>query len=287
MIRPLPYPNINELIDFIESNPSENSYSKQLVQRFLTEFISDLSLVFDLHDNSGRAGVAVLLDKINNIANDSSLEILGRRAGLDKLDLTKQMISLALKSNPKRRSGIQFGLNEDELLEAELIRIGFRHYYDTFDMMNSDVENTKTSALSQIIEATVHDSVQIYKLLCESFAKNPDTSIPDFDVWRNNFESSSSKYYVWKDDVGIRGFANLILMDEQNSSEIRTVGVHPDCREQGIGQGLIEYCLQRTLSSGLKNCNLTVSASNERALSIYLRSGFRVIGKTKCYRIDT
>lgn len=278
--------DIEAIIEFSQRYPWKPQYPASLVRRFLTELISTRELVFDLHDELGRISTAVLLDKVNNPANDACLEILGMRPDANAELMMKEFINKALKNAPLNRSGFQVGLPESSPLNGKFLKeLGLQSYYETYEM---SVELTKTSyeKSSEIRSAVIEDCNQVYEALCKSFAHNRDTSIPEASTWKPNFlKSSQSYFFVWVNGNSILGFANLI-QDESETLEVRTIGVLPSARGLGLGYKLLNHCLQKARELGAKSCHLSVAVANEKALGIYLRSGFKTIEKFKCYRMN-
>lgn len=71
--------------------------------------------------------------------------------------------------------------------------------------------------------------------------------------------------------------------DAQGIGWIITVGVMPDFRRHGIGATLIQACEER-LST--KNIRLSVRASNEEAIRLYQKLGYRWFGTWSRYYSD-
>lgn len=66
-------------------------------------------------------------------------------------------------------------------------------------------------------------------------------------------------------------------------AHITLLGVHPDYQKQGLGQLLLCTLLQEALHRGLKWATLEVKADNDRAITLYQKFGFQIIGKRKGY----
>ena len=56
------------------------------------------------------------------------------------------------------------------------------------------------------------------------------------------------------------------------------ISVREDCWRQGIGSALMERLIAAAPGLGFEQIELTVSASNRRALNLYLKYGFQVYG---------
>jgi ribosomal protein S18 acetylase RimI-like enzyme len=278
---------VDELIKFSEENPWKPHYPSSLVRRFLTELTSSQNLIFELHDQKSRISTAVLLDKVSNPANDACLEILGMRSDVDPIFCLAKFFTLARENMPLIRSGFQVGLPDKFPLPDELqSQHGLRHYYDTFEMVRLDLDDVINDHREEIIHATTGDRDQVYEVLCESFSQSPDTSIPDAEIWKNGFlKSPKSHFYLWIEKKQILGFAALIVGEDNQKTEIRNIGVLSNARGKGIGQHLLNYCLKKSSELGCKSCHLTVAVTNQKALGLYLRAGFKVTEKFQCYRV--
>ena len=279
-------PEIDELIQFSEQNPWRPRYPAQLVRRFLTALISSQHMIFDFHDGKGRAAVAVLLDKINNPANDACFEILGMRLDVDAATLLTQFVDFAKQKTPRHRAGFQMALHADFAVGMDVLeRLALKPYYDTYKMRRVDLTGLRTHVIPEIEAAQTLDRDQVYRVLCESFSQNPDTSIPDKESW-GFLLSPLSHIYIWRRKGKIIAYADLVEDEENHETEIRTIGVLPQFRGEGIGQALLHRCLSESVRLGFESCQLTVAVTNQKALGLYLRSGFSVVEKYHCYRMD-
>ncbi len=272
--------HIDQLLSFAKGHPWHPQHPLSLLRRFLTDFISSEKLIYEKHDEKGPLVCAVLLDQVNNPANDACLEILGMRADADRRAIVAPLIQWAKSSVPKHRAGFQVGLTED-LVTPDLV-----HYYDTYLMERADLTGVTVPAMANISMAVLSDQDQVYDVLCRSFAQNPDTCIPEAALWKKSFlQSPQTHFYVWRAGSQILGFATLAENENRVGTEVRTIGVLPESRGQGIGQALLEHCLAESVRLGHGQCQLTVAVTNLSALNLYLRAGFKSIEVHKCYRM--
>ncbi len=275
-----------DIILFALKNPWTPNYSESLMRRFLTEFVSSQKMIFDVGDQNGRLAVAVMLDKVGNLANDACLEILGCRQSADPAQVFLHFVETAKKHIPEGRAGFQVGLPDKFVLsEEELAASGLIHYYDTYKMLRPSLKGLKVTPRSEIVEASSADADVAYELLRGSFAKNPETSIPDETPWKTGFlKTPGSNFYFWKKDGKVLAFAHM-ASDDGHEFEVRTIGVLPEARNLGVGQALLEHCLAVGAAKGYQSCVLTVAVANESALGLYVRCGFNTIEKFRCFRM--
>ncbi|MGA9379016.1 MAG: ribosomal protein S18-alanine N-acetyltransferase [Phormidium sp.] len=74
------------------------------------------------------------------------------------------------------------------------------------------------------------------------------------------------------------------ILDE---AHITIVAVCPDYQHQGLGQAMLLTLLSRARLRGLERATLEVKASNQPAISLYQKFGFKVIGRRRGYYQDT
>lgn len=66
--------------------------------------------------------------------------------------------------------------------------------------------------------------------------------------------------------------------------EILNVAVHPDHQRYGIGSAVFLWVLHKAVSEkGVRCVHLEVRASNESAIRLYLRHGFKIVGERQGY----
>lgn len=58
---------------------------------------------------------------------------------------------------------------------------------------------------------------------------------------------------------------------------IQNLGVHPECRDMGIGQALLLHALDGFRRAGCKYVQLEVTVQNAAAIRLYERFGFRIV----------
>jgi ribosomal-protein-alanine N-acetyltransferase len=83
----------------------------------------------------------------------------------------------------------------------------------------------------------------------------------------------------------IMGYGCLWSILEE--AHITILLVHPDYHGQGLGQLLLFKLLEDAVTRGLERATLEVRASNEVALSLYEKFGFKIAGRRKNYYAQT
>lgn len=80
------------------------------------------------------------------------------------------------------------------------------------------------------------------------------------------------------------GFGCLWAIADE--AHITILAIHPEYRQQGLGQALLVALLKSAYQRELKWATLEVRASNQAALSLYQRFGFQEAGRRKRYYQD-
>ena len=70
-------------------------------------------------------------------------------------------------------------------------------------------------------------------------------------------------------------------------AHITILAVHPEYRHQGLGQALLLGLLKSAVNRHLEWATLEVRSSNQPALSLYQKFGFREVGRRRRYYQDT
>jgi ribosomal-protein-alanine N-acetyltransferase len=90
--------------------------------------------------------------------------------------------------------------------------------------------------------------------------------------------------YVAREGGEIVGFA-VLQMRGAFVGYIQSVGVGPGARGRGIGSAIVRFAEERIFRES-PNVFLCVSSFNERALRLYLRLGYEVVGELTDYIVS-
>lgn len=99
-------------------------------------------------------------------------------------------------------------------------------------------------------------------------------------------EASNDKtyYLLALDDTTVIGYVGVwILFDE---AQITNVAVLPKYRNQKIGYRMMEKIMQISLQKGATAMTLEVRPSNDSALHLYEKLGFKSVGRRRNYYED-
>lgn len=94
----------------------------------------------------------------------------------------------------------------------------------------------------------------------------------------NNAQISSVKEKI----IGCGCFWQIL-----EEAHITLLAIHPDYQGQGLGKLLLYSLLEDAVKRKLERATLEVRESNQVALSLYKKFGFRIAGRRKKYYPDT
>jgi ribosomal protein S18 acetylase RimI-like enzyme len=80
---------------------------------------------------------------------------------------------------------------------------------------------------------------------------------------------------TWLAAVGAEPVGTIQCTVHAGEAEIHNLGVVPGHRHRGIGAALIARCLATLVAASCRRVSLDVTASNEPALALYRKFGFR------------
>ncbi|MEA5616911.1 ribosomal protein S18-alanine N-acetyltransferase [Cronbergia sp. UHCC 0137] len=85
-------------------------------------------------------------------------------------------------------------------------------------------------------------------------------------------------------DYGLLGMGCFWSILEE--AHITILAVHPQYQHQGLGQALLYSLLRAASDRGLERATLEVRASNQGAISLYQKFGFKTAGRRRGYYKD-
>ncbi len=85
--------------------------------------------------------------------------------------------------------------------------------------------------------------------------------------------------------IGVAYSATLLSAEHCGFvSSLEELYVSPDCRERGVGTGLMKAVVERAKADGLVAIELEVDASHSRVMSLYQRFEFRRLDRSRWLR---
>ena len=104
---------------------------------------------------------------------------------------------------------------------------------------------------------------------------------PELDNMFEAYQFPRSKYFVVEEDKKILGGAGISPLREGdiNICELQKMYFHKTIRGRGIGQKLIEICLNFAVESGYQKCYIETMPNMLSAQKLYTSIGFEYIDK--------
>jgi len=100
-------------------------------------------------------------------------------------------------------------------------------------------------------------------------------------LWELQNVGVSYAYVLRTPEWRVAAFCTIwVVLDEVH---INNVAVRPECRGQGVGLSLLRFVLRLGGTLGARRATLEVRRSNDAALKLYERLGFRVAGARRNY----
>lgn len=129
--------------------------------------------------------------------------------------------------------------------------------------------------------------MEITEMTLDDLELMKDTLYSDFDnfwsynVLKQELENENTTYIVAKENDEVVGFAGIsICFDE---ATLNNIVVKKSCRGRGIGGELLETLIEICADLNAKSFTLEVATSNEPAIHLYEKFGFKNLGIRKKY----
>ena len=102
---------------------------------------------------------------------------------------------------------------------------------------------------------------------------------PELDDMFKAFQLPRSKYFVVEEDKEILGGAGISPLKDgdTNICELQKMYFHKSLRGRGIGDKMIELCLDFAIKSNFKKCYIETMPNMINAQKLYLKKGFKYI----------
>jgi ribosomal-protein-alanine N-acetyltransferase len=103
------------------------------------------------------------------------------------------------------------------------------------------------------------------------------------DGYQRELDSPNSELLILHDQRLIGIGCYWAIVDE---AHITLVGIHPNQQRQGLGELMLIALLDRARQRKMRHATLEVRASNQSAINLYKKFGFRLAGTRKGYYTD-
>ena len=124
------------------------------------------------------------------------------------------------------------------------------------------------------------DIDKIVALEQELFSSPWDKEAFYYELEKNAF----STILVLEDELEIIGYIGMWLLGDQ--TQITTLGIKKAYQGNGYAKKLMDKCEEITKMMGYVNINLEVRVSNQKAIILYEKCGFKIVAIRKNYYQD-
>jgi putative acetyltransferase len=119
-------------------------------------------------------------------------------------------------------------------------------------------------------------------VLVEQNAPKTGTAYEDkaLDDLFENYNTSKAAYFVLTENGSVIGSAGIEPLEEGSEiCELQKMYFHPKARGRGLGQKMMQKCLEFAKSNGFKSCYIETLPSMKAAQKLYLKTGFEYINR--------
>ena len=112
---------------------------------------------------------------------------------------------------------------------------------------------------------------------------------PEIDKMYESYQSNRSRYFIVEENNKILGGAgiNELKNGDINICELQKMYFHKSLRGRGIGDKMIELCLDFAVESNYKKCYIETMPNMVNAQKLYIKKGFEYIDTPLGYTCHT
>ena len=256
---------------------------------FLITLSLTLGGVFDLHDEAGRALVAVLIDACDNSGDAAELLLLASRDEVPGEDLIALLLDEALvEARLGPRSHLEVTL--DGLMRPHRAFLEARDFTRRFDIVTMERHGPWTATEPPPgwtwtdLPAERYDEAA--RLVRAAFSGLPGVNFPPAEQGRALALGQSPPVRLLLDGDRAAGWVSA-RAEPDGSGMVASLARHPGDRGRGLGAALLTEGLRQLAAAGLAPVRLNVVATNESALALYKGFGFRATDTVSIHAVAT
>jgi mycothiol synthase len=135
--------------------------------------------------------------------------------------------------------------------------------------LEAKAENSNWSDEVTIRPYEALDEMNLIEVFCKAFGDEEQEAL---DLIQYN--TSHEELQVWVAELDGKVVGTVTTRQENSAQWITALAVHPDAEGRGVGRALIYAVKQLAFDQGDHFVKLDVELENERALTIYQKTGF-------------
>jgi putative acetyltransferase len=182
---------------------------------------------------------------------------------------------------------LYFSLNaytqtKTEALIAQIIyrALKFKFYISFFKSIFLVKDSIKIRPIQPEDNTIIADVIRY--VLIEQNAPKTGTAFEDsaLDDMYGTYDIPRAEYFILVEDDQILGGAGIQAIATDNSiCELQKMYFHPKARGRGLGQQMMDVCLQFAKSHHYKSCYIETLTEMKAAQNLYLKNGFEYISE--------
>ena len=256
---------------------------------FLITLSLTLDGVFDLHDDAGRALVALLIDACDNSGDAAELLLLASRddplnEGLLALLLDEALVEARLGP----RSHLEVTL--DALMRPHRALLEARSFARRFDIITMERHGPWKAVepppgwMWADLSAERYDEAA--RLVRAAFVGHPGVNFPPAEQGRTHLLSKPLPVRLLLDSGRMAGWVS-VRAEPDGSAMVESLARHPGDRGRGLGAALLTQGLRQLEAAELAPVRLDVATANDDALRLYKSFGFQATETVGIYSVAT
>jgi len=165
-----------------------------------------------------------------------------------------------------------------------LSELGFKYHHSEYQMQRQSYEPILITKQTLIVRKATEKDIPALCHIDEHCFPEEDEDMPA----RFNILLNENNYTILLASHQGKGVAKAHIRWQADGSAILSdIAVLPKHQRQGLGSELLSYCINHALSLGTTKLILDVETTNENALNLYTRHGFKTINATDFWSIPT
>lgn len=176
-------------------------------------------------------------------------------------------------------------INEQTSINGELFvsSTGAKFKYSTYKMDFSKkffLEEIDDNDGFEFKTALHEDMNDIVKIGMQGFGTTEDEEL---EYYKFNMETPNRNLYIAKLDDIVVGIITIVV--HEKGAHLCDLAVHKNYRRKGFGRRILLKTINKLLSQGIDQIQLSVEVKNRNALSLYEYCGFRIVGGLDFYEL--
>jgi ribosomal protein S18 acetylase RimI-like enzyme len=196
--------------------------------------------------------------------------------------IAKRLLKIILPLLSAREMNTAIFSTAAKINEFWLSQLGFQYHHSEYHMQRQSYEPILRPKHALTIRKATQEDVASLCVIDELCFK-PEHSNLAFHLTNLLHDSDYSLFIALHNDKAV-GKAQLRW--QHASAIVSDLAIMPNYQRQGWGSELLAYCINYNLTKGNSVLALDVETSNQNALNIYIRNGFKTINASDYWALE-